>query len=79
VGGQVKCLNKIYINKRGKNNKMGIRGIIKDILFVYLGYMIISLAITGEKVTTAMVFVTILIFILIGWFMLERVGLMDKM
>lgn len=57
---------------------MGIRGIIKDALFVYLGYMIIRLYITDGKVTTSMVLVTIVIFLMIGWFMLERVGIIDK-
>lgn len=58
---------------------MGLRGIIKDILFVYLGIMIIKNWLTGSKVTGNMVLATLVIFVMITWFMLERVGLMEKM
>lgn len=58
---------------------MGLRGIIKDILFIYLGIMIIRLWMTGGKVTSGMVVVTAIIFIIIIWFMLERIGVMEQM
>lgn len=58
---------------------MGLRGIIKDILFVYLGIMIIRTWLTNSKVTGGMVLATLVIFVVITWFMLERVGLMEKM
>ncbi|MEM4244618.1 MAG: hypothetical protein QW404_02335 [Candidatus Nanoarchaeia archaeon] len=56
---------------------MGLRGLIKDILFIYLGFMVIRLWFTGGKITASMVVVTIVIFFLIGWFMLERVGILE--
>lgn len=56
---------------------MGLRGLIKDILFIYLGFMVIRLWLSGGKVTASMVVVTILILLLIGWFMLERIGILE--
>ncbi len=56
---------------------MGLRGIIKDVLFIYLGFMIIKLWLAGGKITTGMVVVTVVLFMIIIWFMLERVGVME--
>lgn len=58
---------------------MGLRGIIKDILIVYLSIMIIYLAAKGGNITTPMVIVSIILLILVGWFMLERIGILEQM
>ncbi len=54
---------------------MGIRGIIKDLLFIYLGFMVLKVWLSGGKVTGGMVVVTVIMFFMVAWFMLERVGI----
>lgn len=58
---------------------MGLRGIIKDIMIVYLSLMVVYLALKGGKINVTMVVVSILLLILVAWFMLERVGVVEQM
>ncbi len=54
---------------------MGMRGIVKDLLFIYLGFMVLKTWLAGSKVTAGMAVVTIIMFAMVAWFMLERVGI----
>ncbi len=58
---------------------MGLRGIIKDILIVYMSVMVIYIGLKGGKISTPMVIVSIILLILVVWFMLERIGIMEQM
>lgn len=57
---------------------MGVRGFIKDILFLYLTYNILKIWWHKEQVNTSVLSVTVIISLLVIWFMLERIGLMPK-
>lgn len=57
---------------------MGLRGLIKDILFIYLAYLILKLWWQKEQVSTGVLSLTVVILLLVIWFMLERIGLMPK-
>lgn len=57
---------------------MGVRGFIKDILFLYLAYNILKIWWHKEQVNTSVLSVTVIISLLVIWFMLERIGLMPK-
>ncbi|MFH1331996.1 MAG: hypothetical protein ABIH63_01800 [archaeon] len=58
---------------------MGLRGIIKDILIVYLSFMIIYVAAKGKDINPPMIIVSIILLILVAWFMLERIGILEQM
>lgn len=55
---------------------MGIRGVIKDILILYLGYKILKLAVTKTPPTASVIIVTLILIILSLWFITERLGIM---
>lgn len=58
---------------------MGLRGIIKDILITYLAIIIIIAGLKGGKVTTTMITISVILLLLVAWFMLERFGVVDQM
>lgn len=57
---------------------MGVRGFVKDILFIYLAYHILKLWWYKEQVSTGVLSITVIISLLVIWFMFERVGLFPK-
>lgn len=58
---------------------MVLRGLIRDILCIYLGYEIIKGYIFGNFSISATVFISsTILFILSIWFLLERIGLIPK-
>jgi len=55
--------------------KTGARGLIKDIIIVILGYQIFRAWLMKEIITVDTVILTLIVFTLSTWFILERVGL----
>lgn len=58
---------------------MAFRGLIKDILILYLAYRLISLWLHKEQISTGVIGLTATLVLLVIWFMLERVGLLPKL
>lgn len=58
---------------------MGLRGIIKDTLIVYLSFMVLYIATKGKDISPSMIIVSIILLILVAWFMLERIGILEQM
>jgi len=59
---------------------MGVRGLIRDLLGIYLGYEVIRSYIYGNSsLNINILIVSIVIFALAVWFLLERVGILPKM
>jgi len=57
---------------------MGVRGFIRDLISIYLGYEIIRGYIVGEFSMTNISIGVIIMFLLSIWFILERVGILPK-
>lgn len=57
---------------------MVFRGLIKDVLILYLSYRIFMIWLRKEQVSIGVVGVTIVIVLLVIWFMLERTGILPK-
>lgn len=55
-----------------------VRGLIKDLLILYLAYRILKIWWYKEQVTTGVASVMIITSLLVIWFMLERTGIMPK-
>ncbi len=55
-----------------------VRGFIKDALVLYLAYRIFRIWWYKEQVTTGVVSVTVIISLLVIWFMIERTGLIPR-
>jgi len=55
--------------------KTGIRGIIRDILLIYVVIRLIIIWFTGGKIDVALGVLIILLGLSAIWFMLERIGL----
>lgn len=55
-----------------------VRGLIKDVLILFLAYKILKIWWFKEQVTTSVAFVMIIIALLVIWFMLERTGIIPK-
>lgn len=53
---------------------MGLRGIIRDILILYLGYRLIKIWIFGSEFTGGVGVITLLVMILTVMFIMERVA-----
>ena len=59
---------------------MGVRGLIRDLLGIYLGYEVIRSYFYGNSSLNLNILVaSIAIFALAVWFLLERVGVLPKM
>lgn len=59
---------------------MGVRGIVRDIVGIMLGFQIISGALSGEFAIDALVLAEAIVLFAFGiWFLLERVGMLPKM
>ena len=54
-----------------------IRGFIRDILILYLGYRLI-LVWTGEEFTFILGILVIVVVLLTIWFLLEKLGILPK-
>lgn len=57
---------------------MVFRGLIKDLLILYLAYKVLKIWWYKEQVTTGVASVMIILSLLVVWFMLERVGVMPR-
>ncbi len=56
---------------------MGLRGIIRDLVGIYLGYEIARGALTNQFVLSSPIIASGVILLVLGiWFVLERVGLL---
>jgi hypothetical protein len=59
---------------------MGVRGIIRDIVGILLGFQIIAGALGGEFTIDTWVLVEAIILFAFGiWFMLERIGVLPRL
>lgn len=59
---------------------MGIRGIVRDIISIILGFQIIAGAMSGNFTIDTTILVEAIILFLFGiWFLLERVGVLPKL
>jgi hypothetical protein len=58
---------------------MGIRGIIRDIVSVYLGFEIMRGYLTGEFYMLSISVAGMVLFGLALWFLLERTGILPRL
>jgi hypothetical protein len=59
---------------------MGLRGIVRDIVGILLGFQIISGALSGSFTIDNVVVIEAIILLVFGvWFILERIGILPKM
>ena len=59
---------------------MGLRGIVRDIVGILLGFQIISGALSGSFTIDSVVVIEAIILLVFGvWFILERIGILPKM
>ena len=59
---------------------MGLRGIVRDIVGILLGFQIISGALSGSFTMDSVVVIEAIILLVFGvWFILERIGILPKM
>jgi len=59
---------------------MGLRGIVRDIVGILLGFQIISGALSGSFTIDGVVVIEAIILLIFGvWFILERIGILPKM
>lgn len=56
-----------------------VRGLIKDLLVLYIAYKVLKIWWFKEQVTAGVASVTIIVSLLVIWFMLERIGAIPKM
>lgn len=56
-----------------------LRGIIRDILSLYIGYTVIKLWWYGSSLDQGLGVAALLLFAIAIWFILERVGLLPKL
>lgn len=56
----------------------GIRGIIRDIFILYLGYRLIKVWLFNDPFTTKLGLLVALLFFSAAWFILERTGLVPR-
>ncbi|MDP2906448.1 MAG: hypothetical protein Q8O03_00760 [Nanoarchaeota archaeon] len=56
-----------------------VRGLIKDLLVLYVAYKVLKIWWFKEQVTAGVASVTIIVSLLVIWFMLERIGAIPKM
>lgn len=55
-----------------------VRGLIKDVLILYIAYRVLKIWWYKEQVTTGVASVMIIVSLLVIWFMLERIGIIPK-
>ncbi len=55
-----------------------VRGMIKDLLILYIAYKVLKIWWYKEQVTTGVASVMIIVSLLVIWFMLERIGIIPK-
>ena len=58
---------------------MGVRGVIRDILVIYLGLLLIRVWIFKAPFTNYIGFLVIILMLLSLWFFLERFGILPKL
>jgi hypothetical protein len=59
---------------------MGLRGIVRAIVGILLGFQIISGALSGSFTIDSVVVIEAIILLVFGvWFILERIGILPKM
>jgi hypothetical protein len=57
---------------------MALRGLVRDLLSLYLGFEVIRGYVTGTMYVTNISIAALVLFGLALWFMLERIGLLPK-
>ena len=57
---------------------MSVRGFIRDIISIYLGYEVIRGYVTGSFATTNIYIAALVLFAFSVWFVLERIGVLPK-
>ena len=57
---------------------MGVRGIIRDIFLIYLGFLLLRVWLFKAPFSNYMGFLVIIMILLSGWFFLERFGILPK-
>jgi small-conductance mechanosensitive channel len=55
---------------------MGVRGVIRDILSLYVGYKVLALHLSGKINDSLLVLCSFLLLAMAIWFLLERAGAM---
>ncbi len=55
-----------------------VRGLIKDLLILYIAYKVLKIWWYKEQVTTGVASMMIIVSLLIIWFMLERIGIIPR-
>lgn len=55
-----------------------VRGVIKDVLILFLAYKVLKIWWFKEQITTSVAFVMMIVALLVIWFMLERIGVIPK-
>jgi len=59
---------------------MGARGIIRDIIGIYAGFVLLSYASLGNEISKGAAFWLGLFFLVFSvWFLLERIGVIPKL
>jgi len=55
---------------------MALRGVLRDILSIYLGYKILGMWFFGSAYTPSIGWAALMLLLLSVWFVLERVGVL---
>lgn len=58
---------------------MGLRGIIRDILSIYIGFKLIVIWIFKTQLTSDIVIVSAVLLLIAIWFILERIGILPQL
>ncbi len=59
---------------------MGVRGLVRDVLSIYLGYKLLSCYLSNacKGIEVGVFIAAVILLILAVWFLLERVGVLPK-
>lgn len=55
---------------------MAVRGIIRDIICLYVGYRLIKMWVLKEQATFGLGALVVVLMLMSGWFILERIGIL---
>ena len=58
---------------------MGFRGVVRDILSIYLGYKLILVWLFGVEFSSDIGIIGLILLIIAIWFIFERVGVLPKL
>jgi len=57
---------------------MGLRGILRDVLSIYVGYKVVGMWLLGSKFDSSAGWTALALLLLSLWFVCERVGIIPK-